>query len=260
MAYCCVPHCRSDGKQRIPGVSFHEIPAGETARQQWIKAIRRDDWVPNTTSNYSRVCSKHFRETDFAEGKRRRLKNGVIPTQQTPTISAKLPEEAVHVLERLKRTNVPARLPTLQLSAVVYVGGYIARVVMEHMDCEDCCAVTTKALSNQPLQQFVRHQDRGGLLYPSDKLLYVLETLRQFVETALQREPRLQKPLKTLLEAAVPAVSNSALLKCTTSDSQHHNDLAVLVCTRFIRPLLVNYASTTTDIKHFSRSRYHENM
>ncbi|KAH6927348.1 hypothetical protein HPB50_001999 [Hyalomma asiaticum] len=604
MAYCCVPHCRSDGKQRLPGVSFHEIPAEETARQQWIKAIRRDDWVPNTTSNYSRVCSKHFRETDFAEGKRHRLKKGVILTvlsdypsylrpqplkertteriqkrsasqcedkenepkrkrnrhredthgeastsngidlelqtskytnetsldgqqqtmhsetildeatscahktiadqatqldvalsnllaverakwkrkerdlknqverfrqtadqykeelkklkddchfadleyiceqakekdlpavfllnqitnfrrkkptstedvvrhcvilrhlstkayeharkerllklpcrntlqnyigssfgetgvndliqgrlkaeldkleapqskictlivdemcikpklqynkqqdcfvghvdmgvanepeseavlansllcfvinglstsyripvsyfftkglngfqlsklirdpieslfgtlrrslgcndqldarsavsglqkllktgiaaasensnvlrseeagqnngvvvarQQTPKISTKLPAEAVHVLERLKRTNVPASLPTLQLSAVVCVGGYIACVVMEHMDCDDCCAVTIKALSNQPLQQFVWHQDRGGLLYPSDKLLCVLETLRQFVETALQQEPRLQKPLKTILEAAVPS-------------------------------------------------------
>ncbi|KAH6919553.1 hypothetical protein HPB50_029469 [Hyalomma asiaticum] len=95
----------------------------------------------------------------------------VVARQQTPTISTKLPEEAIHVLERLKRTNVPTSLPTLQLSAVGYVGGYIARVVMEHMDCDDCCAVTTKALSNQPLQQFVRHQDRGGVLYPSDKLL-----------------------------------------------------------------------------------------
>nr|XP_037290385.1 uncharacterized protein LOC119185501 [Rhipicephalus microplus] len=80
LAYCCVPHCRSDGKQRISGVSFHEIPAEETARQQCIMAIRRDDWVPNMTSNYSSVCNKHFMETDFAEGKRRRLKKGVIPT------------------------------------------------------------------------------------------------------------------------------------------------------------------------------------
>ncbi|KAH6932410.1 hypothetical protein HPB50_005353 [Hyalomma asiaticum] len=73
MAYCCVPQCRSDRKQRIPSVSFHEIPVEETAQQQWIKAIRRDDWVPNTTTNYSRVCSEHVRETDFTEGKLRLL-------------------------------------------------------------------------------------------------------------------------------------------------------------------------------------------
>lgn len=139
------------------------------------------------------MCSKHFRETDFAEGKWRRLKKGVVARLQTPTISAKLPEEAIHVLERLKRTNVPASLPTLQLSAVVYVGGYLARVVMEYIDCEGCCAVTTKALSNQPLRQFVRHQETGGLLYNSDKLLYVLETLGQFLETALRKEPKAPK-------------------------------------------------------------------
>lgn len=80
MAYCCVPGCRSDSRSKLPGLSFHEIPADEALRQQWIKAIRRDDWEPNTNSNYSRVCSRHFTETEFTEGKRRRLKKGVVPS------------------------------------------------------------------------------------------------------------------------------------------------------------------------------------
>ncbi|KAH9366529.1 hypothetical protein HPB48_010317 [Haemaphysalis longicornis] len=80
MAYCCVPCCRSDSRSKLPGISFHEIPADEALRQHWIKAIRRDDWEPNTNSNYSRVCSRHFAETEFTEGKRRRLKKGVVPT------------------------------------------------------------------------------------------------------------------------------------------------------------------------------------
>ncbi|KAH9366530.1 hypothetical protein HPB48_010316 [Haemaphysalis longicornis] len=41
--------------------------------------------------------------------------------------SGELPLEAAHVLKRLKVARVPASLPTLQLSATVYVGGYIAR-------------------------------------------------------------------------------------------------------------------------------------
>lgn len=170
-----------------------------------------------------------------------------LVVQQMPVISTKLPEEALEVLKRLKVETVPASLPTLELSATVYVGGYIARVVMEHMECEDCQALTAKPLSNQPLQQFVRHQDRGGLLYPSEKLLYVLQILQQFVQIALEKAPRLQRPLKTLLEAAVPAVSDSGLLKCPQSNSQHHQALTELICRRFIRPLLANYASEATD-------------
>ncbi|KAH6920219.1 hypothetical protein HPB50_028792 [Hyalomma asiaticum] len=80
MAYCCVPRCHSAGKRGNRSISFHEIPADEALREQWLKEIKRDDWVPNTTSNCSRVCSRHFKEADFAEGKRRRLKKSIVPS------------------------------------------------------------------------------------------------------------------------------------------------------------------------------------
>ncbi|KAH7933921.1 hypothetical protein HPB49_019155 [Dermacentor silvarum] len=79
MAYCCVPNCKSDGKHKIAGVSFHEIPAESTLREAWIRAIDRPDWTPNVSSNYSRVCSKHFKDEDFTNGQRRRLKKGIVP-------------------------------------------------------------------------------------------------------------------------------------------------------------------------------------
>ncbi|KAH9375307.1 hypothetical protein HPB48_009175 [Haemaphysalis longicornis] len=52
----------------------------ETAPQQWIRAIRREDWEPNTTSNYSRICNRHFKEADFTVGKWHCLKKGVVPS------------------------------------------------------------------------------------------------------------------------------------------------------------------------------------
>lgn len=143
--------------------------------------------------------------------------------------------------------RVPASLPTLQLSATVYVGGYVALAIREHVTCDSCCSMTSKPLSNQPLQQLTRNQDRGGLLYPSHQLVYVLDILRLFVETALKKEPRLEKPLRTLQEAAVPAIVDSALLNCPQSDRLHHQDLAQLICLKFLRPLLVNYAAAATD-------------
>ncbi|KAH9367367.1 hypothetical protein HPB48_010162 [Haemaphysalis longicornis] len=161
--------------------------------------------------------------------------------------SGELPLEAAHVLKRLKVARVPASLPTLQLSATVYVGGYIARIIKEHVMCDSCCSLTTKPLSDQPLQQLTRNQDRGGLMYPSDKLVYVLDILRLFVETALKEDPKLKKPLRTLQEAAVPAIVDSGLLSCPHSERLHHEELAQLICLKFIRPLLVNYASAATD-------------
>ncbi|KAH9368196.1 hypothetical protein HPB48_010623 [Haemaphysalis longicornis] len=110
MAYCCVPRCRSDAKKKVPGVSFHEIPADEVLRRQWLRAIHRDDWLPNTTSNYSRVCSRHFRDTDFAEGKRRRLKKGVVPfvLLEYPTYMRPQPLKERETNGIRKRTEVHA--------------------------------------------------------------------------------------------------------------------------------------------------------
>ncbi|KAH8022331.1 hypothetical protein HPB51_023384 [Rhipicephalus microplus] len=77
MRYCCVPFCTSIH----PGVSFHEIPAEMTLREQWLNMISRKNWQPNSTSNYSAVCTLHSLESDFrGDTKRRVLKHGSVPS------------------------------------------------------------------------------------------------------------------------------------------------------------------------------------
>ncbi|KAH8021426.1 hypothetical protein HPB51_015606 [Rhipicephalus microplus] len=81
MSYCCVPLCKSDEKKKTPGLSFHEIPSAADVREKWLAVIRRDNWSPNSTSCYTKVCNRHFGVEDFVEGKRRRfLKKGVVPS------------------------------------------------------------------------------------------------------------------------------------------------------------------------------------
>ncbi|KAH7943219.1 hypothetical protein HPB52_006531 [Rhipicephalus sanguineus] len=81
MSYCCIPKCKSNAKRKVPGISFHEIPSDAEVRAEWLRRIPRKDWVPNTTSRYSVVCSKHFIPSDFKEGcKIRMLKKGAIPS------------------------------------------------------------------------------------------------------------------------------------------------------------------------------------
>lgn len=81
MRFCCVPQCASSQRKKAPGVSFHEIPSDSGLRELWLKSIAREDWVPNVTSNYSVVCSLHFRESDFRDNiKKRLLKPGAVPS------------------------------------------------------------------------------------------------------------------------------------------------------------------------------------
>ena len=68
---CCVPNCKSgyvykDASNAPPpspiNISFHSFPIDPDMKQKWKTAIPRADQEPN---NYSKVCSLHFKESDF---------------------------------------------------------------------------------------------------------------------------------------------------------------------------------------------------
>ena len=74
---CCVPLCTVSSRHNTT-VSFHSFPVDPVVRAEWELKIRRDDFSP---SKHSRVCSRHFKQTDFqvtAKGLRR-LKKGTVP-------------------------------------------------------------------------------------------------------------------------------------------------------------------------------------
>lgn len=122
-------------------------------------------------------------------------------------------------MQRLSTTLLPRQLPSLEISATAHVGGYIARVINEHMLCGSCTAICSKPASNQPIFQLTHSQDRGGLLYPSNQLLFALDVLRSFADRALKDNPTLQKILSTLVEHAVPALCASNRV----AHAQHRN-------------------------------------
>lgn len=61
------------------------------------------------------------------------------------------------VLRRLITAILPQHLPSLQVSAIAYVGGYTARIVRKY-DCENCIALCTKPVSNHPILPFTESQ------------------------------------------------------------------------------------------------------
>ena len=72
---CCVPRCRKKGFRSVTidgkeaKVTFHTFPpnssANHTKRRQWIHAIRRDVGKYFKPGKWTKICSLHFRPTDF---------------------------------------------------------------------------------------------------------------------------------------------------------------------------------------------------
>ncbi|KAH8021746.1 hypothetical protein HPB51_016810 [Rhipicephalus microplus] len=180
--------------------------------------------LPGSTSSSQLVCTSSALVSSSAN----------TDVQTPPSL-----KKAVVVLQRLTTSVLPQYLPSLQISATVYVGGYVARVVSEKMNCENCVSLCTKPVTNQPLLELTRNQDQGGLLYPSDQLLFILDTLGAFADSALRDNPTLQKPLSSLTKCTVPALCASRFLKCQSDGScDHRARLMNLVSVHFLRPLL----------------------
>ncbi|KAH8033392.1 hypothetical protein HPB51_011835 [Rhipicephalus microplus] len=140
MAYCCVPLCKSDEKKKPGGLSFHELPADADARARWLAAIRRDKWSPNTTSCYTKVCSRHFKEENFIEGKRRRLKKGAVPS-----VFEAYPPHLQPKSTPVRNTASIDKQVSATMARSDSASGNVASAVA---DMSDCCAMDTSSEAN----------------------------------------------------------------------------------------------------------------
>ena len=64
-------------------ISFHKFPDDEGVFRQWIVAIRRDIGVNFRVAQNSRVCSRHFKPSNYIRsltGRKKTLKSSVVPT------------------------------------------------------------------------------------------------------------------------------------------------------------------------------------
>uniref|UniRef100_A0A6B0VBB7 Putative regulation of transcription n=1 Tax=Ixodes ricinus TaxID=34613 RepID=A0A6B0VBB7_IXORI len=80
---CCIPSCKRRTRRGIRvgemGVSFHQFPSDLKLFEEWIKALNCEGFTPNLDCH--RVCSDHFKQTDYIDGKRHRcLKRAAVPS------------------------------------------------------------------------------------------------------------------------------------------------------------------------------------
>ena len=57
---------RHTTKSREEGRSFHRLPKDPAIRDEWLKSIRRKNFVPSQTAQLY-ICSDHFLPTDYEE-------------------------------------------------------------------------------------------------------------------------------------------------------------------------------------------------
>ena len=103
---CCVPGCK---KKVYEGngvkISFHKFPEDKSLFRKWIVAIRRDIGKEFRVTDHTRVCSRHFRSSDYLTslaGRKRALKPTAVPSvffwKQGSPIKRKSPKKRSPVM------------------------------------------------------------------------------------------------------------------------------------------------------------------
>uniref|UniRef100_A0A131YL49 THAP domain containing protein n=1 Tax=Rhipicephalus appendiculatus TaxID=34631 RepID=A0A131YL49_RHIAP len=74
MGKCCIPGCRNS-RERIPGLTFHQIPSNEPWRASWMEVLTKNGVKAFT--EWTLVCGEHFTHEDYKMTAR---KNFLLPS------------------------------------------------------------------------------------------------------------------------------------------------------------------------------------
>ena len=135
--------------------------------------MRRENFSPK---KHSRLCSKHFRSTDYHLASRELLTDSVPSVFNFPRHLQKT-EKRRRVLKRIvvdddacsssqaiiSSTSLKVETKKIKLSILGYVGGYIVRKLLRNLSCERCA----DALVVKGNKTAMSAKDRGGLVFPS---------------------------------------------------------------------------------------------
>lgn len=120
---CCVPGCtkkvyEEDGIK----ISYHKFPENRDLFMKWIVAIRRDEGKDFKVTEHTRVCSRHFKSSDYLPsltGRKKSLKSMAVPSlfpwKQGSPIKRKSPTKRTLILKKTatksqETTIAPARV------------------------------------------------------------------------------------------------------------------------------------------------------
>lgn len=78
-------------------------------------------------------------------------------------------------------------------------------------------------------------------------LIELVVCLRKYLDIVLEHRQNISHPLSAAVQNAVPILLRSRFFCCT--DDEHRAELFKLVCTKFFRPLLTNFATNSTELQ-----------
>lgn len=77
---CCLTFCQETDKDKSKATKFHLFPLNKSYCKKWLDYVHKYDNKEFLATQYSVICSKHFKKTDYETvNGRRTLRTGAYP-------------------------------------------------------------------------------------------------------------------------------------------------------------------------------------
>ncbi|KAH9366648.1 hypothetical protein HPB48_000591 [Haemaphysalis longicornis] len=182
---------------------------------------------------------------NIVKGKALCSKQMEVEDTDAEELALSVPQEVIADLENLKgQLCDPSQSVTY--SGLVYVGGYIMKLVSE-FECDACVTMLMTTNKADPLYVLLHSQDKSALHYTNRMFLTLLANIVTFFEKAASKLSR-TKVHEVLQLLVTPHLEQSPILLCPEGvDSSQARRTARLIADKFIRLLLVNYTKMVSD-------------
>lgn len=182
---------------------------------------------------------------NIVKGKAIPLKQMQATDTHAEELASAVPQEVIAQLENLKGHFLNPS-PSVTYSGLVYVGGYLVKLISE-FGCDACVMMVTMTNKGDPFFTLLDEQNKSGLHYPNRMFLALLDSIVAFFEAASKHLPR-TKVHEVLQLLVAPYLEQSPILDCPEDvGNGHQRSTTNVIAEKFVRLLLVNYIKMVTE-------------
>lgn len=133
----------------------------------------------------------------------------------------------------------------MKLATLSYIGGYLIQKLKLQVNCVDCLNQLQEPKSSSLLHRLILNQDRGGLLYPNNKFVHIVNTIQEFVDE-VGNVFRNCNVAETICNVLMLKLEKCPIFTCPANPI-HFPRFWELVCKELVPILLKNLAQTISD-------------
>jgi len=136
------------------------------------------------------------------------------------------------------------------------VSGFLCRLAKDKFKCPRSSERLTSKSSDSELTEFLKRQDQGGLMYPSDQLIYLVTAIAKLFQDHWHSISQWKSMAATFFGSIIGPVRESGIITCGCEDKIHSLQLQDLLIKHLVKVLLQNKSQDITQAHDMPSCKY----